>query len=195
MAKQESEPSDLAYHLTDQLINRLIRDNAFDILGLSEREQQVITLRWKYKLSLEQIGQNQSIRKERAREVYNKAITRLYLNISRAITDYPEKKELHTINKLLKEENERYKTSFAALSPEEKEEFKNVEILSQPIDELDLSIRAINGLLKAKVYTVADLLEQTPADLLSTQNFGVKTMQEIELFLHEHRLHFKRREK
>lgn len=188
MAKQQRDPADPAYKLTRDLINWFIYKKRLGILGLSQREEDVITMRWAYILSMEQIAQNQSVSKERAGQIYYQAIMRFYIRLSELCVEYPEKEELYQQNKILLEENERYKRKFEALSPEIKKEFEGADILLQPIEELELSIRARTALSHAKVKTVNDLLHQDPASLLSHRNFGVKSMSEIELFLHEHHL-------
>lgn len=47
------------------------------------------------------------------------------------------------------------------------------------IDELNLGARASNGLKRAQVKTVDDLLEISSADLYKMRNMGVKSIREI----------------
>ena len=49
-----------------------------------------------------------------------------------------------------------------------------------PIDDLPLSVRPYNCLRWLKVRTVGDLIKKTPHDLLRTQNFGYKSLCEVE---------------
>lgn len=68
--------------------------------------------------------------------------------------------------------------------PEEKikesEEPINInKILSQPITDIELSVRALNCLQNAKIKTIGELVKQTEEMLLEYRNFGEKSLQEI----------------
>jgi len=60
---------------------------------------------------------------------------------------------------------------------------KSSEHLDQPVDELELSVRAQNCLRKASIKTVRDLVQVTEKDLLSNKNFGKKSLEEIKKVL------------
>jgi DNA-directed RNA polymerase subunit alpha len=45
--------------------------------------------------------------------------------------------------------------------------------------EMGLSVRTTNCLEEKGIFTVRDLLNSTPADLLSIANFGEKTLDEV----------------
>lgn len=45
--------------------------------------------------------------------------------------------------------------------------------------ELGLNVRTTNCLEERGIYTVRDLLQSTPEDLLSISNFGEKTLEEV----------------
>jgi DNA-directed RNA polymerase subunit alpha len=53
------------------------------------------------------------------------------------------------------------------------------EILSKPIEELDLSVRSANCLKNANIRSVGDLVQRTEREMLSTKNFGRKSLDEI----------------
>jgi DNA-directed RNA polymerase subunit alpha len=61
----------------------------------------------------------------------------------------------------------------------EKEQERLREMLSKPIEELDLSVRARNCLDAESVATVGDLVRKTEADLLKIKNFGKTSLKEI----------------
>lgn len=52
-------------------------------------------------------------------------------------------------------------------------------ILLQPVDELELSVRAHNCLKAASIKTLADLVSLQEADLLKFRNFGRKSLSEL----------------
>jgi carbon monoxide dehydrogenase subunit G len=51
--------------------------------------------------------------------------------------------------------------------------------LAQPIEELQLPIRAYNSLRREGVHTVADLVARTPQELLAIENIGPASVEEI----------------
>ncbi len=55
-----------------------------------------------------------------------------------------------------------------------------------PVEELQISTRAYNGLKRARINTVADLLDNSEEDLLKIKNFGQKSAEEVILALNEH---------
>lgn len=53
------------------------------------------------------------------------------------------------------------------------------ELLGKPIEELDLSVRSANCLKNANIRTLGDLVQRTEREMLSTKNFGRKSLDEI----------------
>jgi DNA-directed RNA polymerase subunit alpha len=53
------------------------------------------------------------------------------------------------------------------------------ELLQKPIEELDLSVRSANCLKNANIRTLGDLVQRTEREMLSTKNFGRKSLDEI----------------
>ncbi|MBI2212208.1 MAG: DNA-directed RNA polymerase subunit alpha [Acidobacteria bacterium] len=56
---------------------------------------------------------------------------------------------------------------------------KLMEMLSKPIEELDLSVRSANCLKNANIRTLGDLVQRSEREMLSTKNFGRKSLDEI----------------
>jgi DNA-directed RNA polymerase subunit alpha len=52
-------------------------------------------------------------------------------------------------------------------------------ILSKPVDDLQLSVRARKCLQKLNIHTIAELIHKTDAELLGCKNFGVTSLNEI----------------
>ena len=61
---------------------------------------------------------------------------------------------------------------------EEKEEIPK-ELLHKSIDELELSVRALNCLKSADINLIGELVQKTENELLKTKNFGRKSLMEI----------------
>jgi DNA-directed RNA polymerase subunit alpha len=58
------------------------------------------------------------------------------------------------------------------------------DLLSRPIEDLtELSVRSRNSLQKENIQTVRDLVQRTEAQMLGIDNFGKKSLQEINEFL------------
>ena len=58
-------------------------------------------------------------------------------------------------------------------------------ILGQPVEIIELSIRAANCLKRAKIKNIGDLTAKTRDELLAYKNFGRKSLEEIEMKLKE----------
>jgi len=56
---------------------------------------------------------------------------------------------------------------------------KLLEMLAKPIEELDLSVRSANCLKNANIRTLGDLVQRSEREMLSTKNFGRKSLDEI----------------
>ncbi|NLW45490.1 MAG: DNA-directed RNA polymerase subunit alpha [Syntrophomonadaceae bacterium] len=76
----------------------------------------------------------------------------------------------------------------------EKEEEKKDKIPDMPIEELELSVRASNGLKRANINTVGDLVQRTREEMAKIRNLGQKSLDEIESKLKELGLSFKQPE-
>jgi DNA-directed RNA polymerase subunit alpha len=53
------------------------------------------------------------------------------------------------------------------------------ELLNQPVDIIELSVRASNCLKAAKIRTIGDLVAKTDEELIGYKNFGKKSLDEI----------------
>jgi len=76
----------------------------------------------------------------------------------------------------------------------EKEEEKKDKVLEMSIEELELSVRASNGLKRANINTVGDLIEKNREEMSKIRNLGQKSLEEIEKKLKELDLTFKKSE-
>lgn len=64
------------------------------------------------------------------------------------------------------------------------------ELLSQSVDELDLSVRAHNCLKAANIKSIGDLVGREESEMLKFRNFGRKSLQELAQVLEERGLSF-----
>lgn len=64
------------------------------------------------------------------------------------------------------------------------------DLLSQSVDELDLSVRAHNCLKAANIKSIGDLVGREESEMLKFRNFGRKSLQELAQVLEERGLSF-----
>ena len=57
------------------------------------------------------------------------------------------------------------------------------DLLSRPIDELEISVRVARCLQRLDVQTVGELVQKTRSELLREPNFGRRSLLDIELLL------------
>ena len=76
----------------------------------------------------------------------------------------------------------------------EKEEEKRDKVLDMSIEEMELSVRASNGLKRANINTVSDLIGKTREEMSKIRNLGQKSLEEIERKLNELDFNFKKPE-
>jgi DNA-directed RNA polymerase subunit alpha len=76
----------------------------------------------------------------------------------------------------------------------EKEEEKRDKVLDMSIEEMELSVRASNGLKRANINTVSDLIGKTREEMSKIRNLGQKSLEEIERKLNELGFNFKKPE-
>ncbi|MDY0212010.1 MAG: DNA-directed RNA polymerase subunit alpha [Desulfuromonadaceae bacterium] len=69
--------------------------------------------------------------------------------------------------------------------PEEEEVHKINENLYRSVEELELSVRSANCLKNVEISLIGDLVQKTEAEMLKTQNFGRKSLNEIKDILAE----------
>jgi DNA-directed RNA polymerase subunit alpha len=63
------------------------------------------------------------------------------------------------------------------------EEERLRELLSESVEELELSVRSANCLKTANIKTIGDLVRKTESDMLKYKNFGRKSLNEIKEIL------------
>lgn len=85
--------------------------------------------------------------------------------------------------KILKEQLQlfiNFEEGIEPLEEESEEESKKInENLYRTVDELELSVRAANCLKNANIELIGDLVQRSEAEMLKTQNFGRKSLNEI----------------
>ncbi|MBR1525188.1 MAG: hypothetical protein IJ640_00815 [Prevotella sp.] len=139
--------------------------------------------------TFEEIGEGQrpSITKAGARVAWHTALRR-FAHAKGAF--YHLNSENDTLKEKLREKNEEIAMLHAQLDGRiaTANEMKMSRLLAQEIRAFDISVRCLNVLRYAEIYTVRDLVRQHRRDLLKQRNFGKKSLIELDEFLENHGL-------
>ena len=130
---------------------------------LTERERQILFLRYQERKTLKEIGEIIGVTAERIRSQELRAIYRLRKPPLLGYIKY---------GKIAFEQR------IAARKAEKEKEY-NERGFNIPLEELDLSVRAFNNLKKIGCDTVADVVDLTEEKIISVNSLGVKTRTEI----------------
>lgn len=128
--------------------------------SLMPREERVLRMKLgvgeKSEQTLEQIGQQFGVSKNRIQQIEAKAIRKLR---------HPSR------SRLLK--------PFLEGASSSNQSWVFTSILDKPIDELEMSARAANCLKYMGVKTIGDLVHKTETEMLKVRNFGRKSLKEV----------------
>jgi len=165
------------------------------IATLSQREQEVLRLRYQEKLTLSKSGDRLGVSAERIRQVQHKALRKLryplrvkqFAAVSAARL---EEKEIEC--RKLAQDYERLALDFdfevKGLRLHQKKERM---MANTPLSELGLSVRSYLCLCRAGKITLADIAEMTEQDLWKIRNLGKKSIAEVKHMLAEHELYLR----
>lgn len=163
---------------------------------LTERENKVLQMRYEWGMSLEEVGSELGVTKERIRQIEARAIRKMRMRkldiMCAPAIDY--RKELSDNEVLrnqvnyLQSELDRIR-GISTLQREEAD--KKRSVMETSIDALDLSCRTYNCCKRAGINTLGDLSMKTYNDMLKIRNMGRKSLQEIEEKMAEYGLKFK----
>lgn len=127
-----------------------------------------------------EVGKGYDLTAERVRQIFNKAIRRLRYAFQQYVA---EQDKLHKELERLRAENLslRMIINDANLDETKRNDFstEQARILTTPIEDLDISIRAKTCLRAAKLYTLSEVLQTPIRDMLKFRNFGKKSLREI----------------
>ena len=103
--------------------------------------------------------------------------------------EYLELERLKKENRYLRKELDRYK-NIETNNPIENFLNENIEILIKPVESLNLSVRTLNCLKNENINNIGDLIQLSEQFLLKSQNFGIKSLNELREILNYYNLNF-----
>lgn len=184
----------------DKIPNVYLQGIRLAISTLTEREETVIKLRFKDKLTLENVGKQIGTTRERARQIEAKALRKMrHPDRQRMMLAVPvaEVDEVRTKYTALKEQYELLVKAFELISgkattPESVEKIAEAAVWMQTnIENMDFSVRTYNCLRRAGKDTLKDLVEMTEEELRGVRNLGRKSVDEVVYTLEQHGLTLK----
>lgn len=166
---------------------------------LQPREIYILNERYENenKKTLEEIGKELGVSRERVRQIEFKAIRKLksprainiiFLNdiqneIDKKILE--KEKLLLDISEEVDDLKELFETLLNLGGYQIKLQKKETKVLDQPVEVLDLSIRAYNCLRRSRIDTIRELTNKTELDLMRVRNMGRKSLLEIKTKLED----------
>lgn len=173
---------------------------ALALATLSEREREVIRLRFQKKMTLEQCGKEHGITRERIRQIEAKAIRKLRhpsrVNMIKAVP-LTEVQAQHSEYLKLSQAYELLSKAVEVCTAKRADPGVVVPMaelavhLQTPIKELGLSVRSYNSLRRAGKDTLRDIVEMTETDLSKIRNLGRKSAMEVKEKIASHGLTLK----
>lgn len=173
---------------------------AYVLAGLTEREQAVLTARYKDRRTYENIGREMNVTMERIRQIELKALHKLRHPIRRemllcGVREYYLNREINTALKKITRASEAM-ARIAEAAEKTDGEINAARIDAEickndSIDMLDLSVRAYNCLKRANIRTLGDLTEQTEEQLKRIRNLGQRSCEEVIAKMREYGLELK----
>lgn len=163
---------------------------------LTERENKVLQMRYEWGMSLEEVGSEIGVTRERIRQIEARAIRKMRMRkldimCAPAIAyrkEISDNEVLRNQVNYLQSELDRIRC-ISDLQREEAD--KKRSIMETSIEELNLSVRAYNCCKRAGIKTLGDLSMKTLDDMHHVRNLGRHSLQEIKQKMAEYGLRFK----
>lgn len=159
---------------------------------LTEREQDVLTYRYRDGLTLEETGEKYHVTRERIRQCEAKALRKLRHPMRQEMikgVSYGDWKSLREDYWELKARYERVHAEAleeclanmcdAKAQLEEIQERVVADVRKMTLKDMDLSVRAYNCLIRRRIQTVGDIVGLTAEELMRVRNLGRKSLDEI----------------
>lgn len=151
---------------------------------LSKRELQLLFMMFKGE-PVQQVGEQLQLTGMRVRQIWKKVLSKMEV-VQNEITR--RDKEIESLRGfIIQIQKEREKKKYELLPKELQDK---ADLLLTPISALNFSVRSIQGLATANIFTVLELVQCKRNDIRSIRNFGAKSVKEIDQWLNAHKLTF-----
>lgn len=164
---------------------------------LLDDEQEMLSMRFKEGLIIKDCAERFGVTPSRANQIINKALRKLR---SPSRSKYYKAVPITELNRMrdkyqdMYEENQAFKETLRLLSEHEIEpqaiillaKVLQPQHLELNVHELRLSTRAYNGLRRAGIFTIKDLINTPKKELIQLESIGKKTVEEIRNKLKAH---------
>ena len=170
---------------------------AYILAGMSEREQRVIEMYFRYNMTYMQIGKTFNVTQERIRQIKEKAIRKLRhpsrLNLLKTgirnqIRDAYDKGRQETTNTYLKVMTNKISKIENTLKINTDNDNTKIPIKPTSIEDINLSVRSYNVLKRAGCNTLESIAKLSRNEFTKIRNLGQRSAEEILEKLHEHGL-------
>lgn len=182
----ELYPLNIVRDLKLQNINRVYLAGVEKaIVDLLPREKEIIDLRYKERLTYQEIAKKQELTRERIRQILAKSLRKLMCRQNEFIA-ISMKEHNNIIDELKKEHLRLQKEIYLTALSKRKDEPMPDELIvinDMPIEELDLAVRAYNCLKRSRINTVGELIGLTETQLIRIRNLGRKSFDHIKQVL------------
>ena len=143
---------------------------------LTDREYQIIKMRFVEGLTYEKCGRSYGVTRERIRQLEVRALRKLKHPSRSAMIKYGIQRYIdNKLARITENYEARLSENYEARLSENKP--SDLEII--PIESMDLSVRSYNCLKRACIRTIGDLIKIEPKELASVRNLGKKSYDEI----------------
>ncbi|MCR6108590.1 hypothetical protein HXA34_20080 [Salipaludibacillus agaradhaerens] len=160
------------------------------MLTLSEREQKVLSLRFRDRLTLKATGERVGISGQQVRYTQNKALRKLKHPSRSKFYETIPKFEMDRLEEKYREvqkDNARLRETLGAIGISDIDPHVLIllarmvksEDLNMHVGKLGLSTRIYNGLARAGIHTISQLIATPDEELINMRNIGERSLQEL----------------
>lgn len=180
----EITETDRPLMVSPETINRVLNEK------LTERERRCLEMRHRDSMTLEDIGKQMNVTRERVRQIIARAERKLrnpkWIR-EMQVVPYAEFIELYNEHEILKA---KYSELVSRIESEEQKSTDEVvheqTIMEKPIEVLDLSVRSFNCLKRAGCDIIADVVDlNNSGKIYGVRNLGKRSAEEIRSKLKE----------
>lgn len=159
----------------------------YALSSLSEHERTILAQRFQNGLTLEQVGKEFNVTRERIRQIEAKALRKLrhptYSNAIRkglvAARGETKKRLESSYESEIQTAILEKKAELERINAAESEADLDLQAVQTPIDSLNLTVRPYNALARVGISTVEELSGKTRKELMKIRNLGITSLNEI----------------